>query len=96
MTIKYLIDFENLWILTLEKINILWYSDMVHWASIITQSSKEIYLNYASSKNFTSMALNSLSYGAQKRVEKSVQCITLYLKEHILTKHLTTIIYSTH
>lgn len=42
------------------------------------------------------MALNSLSYGAQKRVEKSVQCITLYLKEHVLTKHLTTIIYSTH
>ena len=28
------------------------------------------------------------------RVHKSIQCITMYLKEHVLTNHLTTIIYS--
>lgn len=28
-----------------------------------------------------------------KRVHKSIQCVTMYLKEHVLTNHLTTIIY---
>ena len=64
---------------------------MVHLTSII--SPKEMYFNYASTKNFTSIVPNSLFYGTQ-RVHKSVQCITMYLKEHVLTTHLTTIIYS--
>lgn len=37
---------------------------MVHLASII--SPKEMYFNYASSKKFTSIVLNSLFHGTHK------------------------------